>query len=84
MWLHSSRDRISLGVLLFSSVFAVLMFLPFSNDATSIGILPALSDFATGGRRRCLKPAPPKAGISPAFSRHALPQFKVEIPPIPA
>jgi hypothetical protein len=60
------------------------MFLPFSNDATSIGILPALRDFATGGRRRCFKPAPPKAGISPAFSRHALPQFKVEIPPIPA
>jgi hypothetical protein len=29
----------------------------FSGDASSIVILPALSDFAKGGRRRCLMPA---------------------------
>jgi|SRR5580658_169659 hypothetical protein len=67
MGLHSSRGRISLCVLLLSSVFAVLMFSPFSDDATSTVSLPA------AGR-----------GISPAFSRDALLQFKVEIPPIPA
>src|SRR5271168_4337027 len=44
--------------------------LRFSDDATSIVILSALSDFAKGGRRLCLKPAEaclPQAGISPGF-----------------
>src|SRR5271167_3889289 len=33
----------------------------------SIVILPALSDFAKGGRRLCSMPAPPQVGISLAF-----------------
>jgi hypothetical protein len=35
----------------------------------SIVILPALGDVAKGGRRLSLMPAPPLAGISPAFLR---------------
>ena len=38
----------------------------FADDATSIVTLPALSDFAKGGPRRCLKPADGSLPRTPA------------------
>jgi hypothetical protein len=60
-----ARVAQSRKVLPFSTPFSA-----YSDDAMSIVILPALSDFAKGGRRICFKPAEaclPQAEISPAF-----------------
>jgi hypothetical protein len=49
------------------SAVAVLCALCVSDDAKSAVILPALTDFAKGGRRRCLKPTEGSRLFSPIY-----------------